>query len=113
VLYVKKQRESYLELKMSPPLDQNGQRIDDDDFVECPILFKLVLKGRWSLQSWIDMGDIIRVIGSFNQENGFSLTLDDEIEAFSKNSKTFGLGPLDNKKASLMIVEPYIMIPVT
>jgi hypothetical protein len=73
-------RTSLLELKLSPPLDQNGQRIDDEDFVECPLLFKLVLKDRWSKQTWVDLGDCIRVIGTFEKENEFSLKLEDIVQ---------------------------------
>ena len=59
------------------------------------------------------MGDLIRVIGTYNQENEFSLQLDDQVEAFSKDPKNFGMGPKVNGKANMIIVEPYILIPVT
>ena len=58
---------AYLELKLSPPLDQSRQPILDD-FVDCPILFKLKLRGRWALQLWVEKEDYVRVIGNFNRE---------------------------------------------
>jgi len=85
---------SYLELKLSPKIDQYGLQIDND-FEECPILFKLLITGRWSVQSWLDIRDVIRVIGEFNKENSFTLRLDDETEDLHLNDK-----------ASMIIVEP-------
>jgi hypothetical protein len=37
---------SHLVLKLSPPVDLQGKPILKD-FVECPIEFKMTLKGRW------------------------------------------------------------------
>ena len=60
------------------------------------------MSGRWAHQSWIDLGDYIRVIGNFNKDNEFHLKLDDNVTDFTENSK-----------ASMIIVEPHILIPTT
>ena len=64
-------------------------------------MFKLYVRGRWATQLWAEQGDLIRVLGTFSPENKFTLTLDDNEE---------DSGP---HKASMLIVEPYILIPTT
>jgi hypothetical protein len=55
------------------------------------LLFKLVLKDRWSRQTWVDLGDCIRVIGTFEKANEFSLKLEDIVQEQSKNPKSSGM----------------------
>jgi len=65
-----------MEMKLSPPMDQYGQPVLKG-FVECPILFKMTLVGRWAQQLWVEAGDVVRVIGTFCRENQFQLRMDD------------------------------------
>jgi hypothetical protein len=60
------------------------------------------IQGRWSAQTWIDIRDVIRVIGEFNKDNNFTLRLDDDTEDLHLNDK-----------AKMIIVEPQILIPTT
>ena len=91
-------------MKLTAPHDKYGQK-QDENFVECPILFKLSMKGRWASQTWIDMGDLIRVIGEYKKDNMFHLFLNDDFESPHQTQI--------NKKASMIIVEPQILIPTT
>ena len=93
-----------MELKLSPPMDQYGQPILMG-FVECPILFRMTLVGRWALQLWVESGDVVRIIGTFCKENDFHLLLDDNNDVEEPEAKL--------KKASMVIVEPHILIPTT
>jgi hypothetical protein len=61
----------------------------------------MTIRGKWSQQLWAEQGDLIRVIGTFCPENKFTLVLDD-------NDSDRGIG-----KTSMIIVEPYILIPTT
>lgn len=45
----------------------------------------------------------MRIIGNFNKQNGFHLRIDDDSDGQSA----------DNSKASMVIVEPHILIPTT
>ena len=91
-----------MELKLSPPMDQYGQPILVG-FIECPILFRMTLVGRWAMQLWVEAGDVVRVIGTFCKQNEFHLRIDDNNEE--------KIEPV--KKASMVIVEPHILIPTT
>ena len=94
-----------LELKLSPPMDKFNMPIYDD-FVECPIDFKVTVVGNWAIQLWVEKGDTVRIIGNFCKENKFHLRIDDNsTEELSDDQKL--------KKASLIIVEPHILIPTT
>ena len=93
-----------LELRLSPPMDTYNQPILDG-FVECPIDFKVTIVGNWMLQLWIEKGDAVRIIGTFCKANQFRLRLDDNTEELSDEEKL--------KKATLLIVEPHILIPTT
>jgi len=64
------------------------------------IEFKLTVKGKWSNQLWAEEGDLVRIIGEFAAGNNFSLILDDDEE-------------LGSGKASMLIVEPFILLPTT
>jgi CRISPR/Cas system-associated exonuclease Cas4 (RecB family) len=57
------------------------------------------------MQLWVEQGDIVRVIGTFCKENEFHLKMDDNYDDTSDAVKL--------SKASMVIVEPYIMIPTT
>ena len=83
-------------------MDQYGQPILVG-FVECPILFRMTLVGRWAMQLWVEAGDVVRVIGTFCKQNEFHLRIDDNNEE--------KIEPV--KKASMVIVEPHILIPTT
>ena len=74
-------------------------------FVECPILFKMSLKGRWAIQLWVEQLDFVRIIGNFNKANDFHLHIDDNLEETDPD--------VLNGKASMVIVEPHILIPTT
>lgn len=100
---------SYIELKLAPPVDQYGIKMVDIDFVDCPILFKLTMSGRWSAQTWIDNGDMIRVIGTYSKHNNFHLIINDNIEE-SLESQQYRVS---SNRASMIIVEPHILIPTT
>ena len=65
----------------------------------------MTLVGRWALQLWVETGDIVRVIGTFCKENEFHLKMDDNYDETDEKIK---IG-----KASMVIVEPHIMIPTT
>jgi hypothetical protein len=49
----------------------------------------------------VDEGDVVRVIGTFSQENNYLLKIDDNYDDKLIN------------KASLIIVEPHILVPPT
>jgi hypothetical protein len=51
------------------------------------------------------MGDHVRVIGTFETANSFSLIIDDTTEV--------GKCEIEKSRASMVIVEPHILIPVT
>lgn len=72
-----------------------------EGFIECPILFKMNISGRWSNHLWAEEGDVIRVLGTFCKENNFTLKIDD-----SQESENIG-------RATMIIVEPYILVPTT
>ena len=93
-----------MELKLSPPMDQYRQPILQG-FIECPILFKMSLRGRWAIQLWVEAGDFVRIIGNFSKSNNFHLRIDDNIE--EKDEVVL------SGKASMVIVEPHILIPTT
>ena len=63
------------------------------------------LRGRWALQLWVETGDFVRIIGNFNKQNGFHLRIDDNIEEQDPQILA--------EKASMVIVEPHILIPTT
>ena len=63
------------------------------------------LKGRWAIQLWVETGDFVRIIGSFNKANEFHLLIDDNIEDTDAD--------ILNGKGSMVIVEPHILIPTT
>ena len=44
---------SHLVLSLSPPVDLEGKPFTSG-FVECPIEFKMTLKGRWGKQLWTE-----------------------------------------------------------
>lgn len=93
-----------MELKLSPPMDQYRQPILAG-WVECPILFKMSLRGRWAIQLWVEAGDFVRIIGNFNKGNDFHLRIDDNIDETDARILA--------SKASMVIVEPHILIPTT
>ena len=72
--------------------------------MECPIEFRLIVEGFWCKQLYADEDDLIRVIGNFCSDNSFTLYLDDNEE--EDHTVNF-------RKASMIIVEPYILIPTT
>ena len=74
-------------------------------WVECPILFKMSLRGRWAIQLWVEAGDFVRIIGNFNKGNDFHLRIDDNIDETDARILA--------SKASMVIVEPHILIPTT
>ena len=43
---------------------------------DLPLIFRLTLTGSWSTVK-VDMGDYVRVIGTFKKSNHFKLTLED------------------------------------
>ena len=65
-----------MELKLSPPMDNHGHPILIG-FQECPILFRVLLTGKWAQQLWVQNNDIVRVIGTFTKENLFTLSIDE------------------------------------
>lgn len=67
----------------------------------CSLRFRLVLIGSWGTRLFAERGDMVRVIGTFCSDNNFQLKLTDN-----------ELDP-DLSKASLLIVEPHILIPST
>jgi len=71
--------------------------IEDPDL---PVVFELRMIGQWAAHSWVDIGDQVRVIGTFSSHNNFRLLIDDNEESHAD-------------KASLLIVEPSILIPTT
>ena len=93
-----------LELKLSPPLNTFNQPMLNG-FIECPIDFKVTIVGNWMLQLWVEKGDTVRIIGTFNKANNYHLRLDDNNERLSEKQKSI--------KATLIIVEPHILIPTT
>ena len=64
----------------------------------------MTLKGQWKKESFIDQGDVVRVIGEFNHENQYHLELSDDIS--EEEAKK-------NDKARFLILEPEILLPVT
>ena len=68
-------------------------------------MFRVTVVGNWMLQLWVDEGDTVRIIGTFCKENKFRLRLDDNADELSPEAKL--------KKATLIIVEPHILIPTT
>ena len=57
--YQRKQNYSaVMELKLSPQMDSYGHPVLTD-FVECPILFRVTLVGRWAQQLWVIQGDTV------------------------------------------------------
>lgn len=71
---------------------------------KCPINFKLSLHSIWCKNTWVDQGDFVRVIGTFSAETSFHLTL---------SLKTGNNQKGGNKLATMLVVEPLILIPVT
>jgi hypothetical protein len=91
-------------LKLSPPLDQYGHAIMNG-FVECPILFKCTIRGKWARYLWVEKEDVVRIIGTFSKLNSFHLMIDDDNEERDEQKLLH--------KASMIIVEPHILIPTT
>jgi hypothetical protein len=58
------------------------------------------LKGQWSIRAFIDTHDVVRVIGEFSLGNSYHLLIDDFYEG-------------KPHQATMMIVEPSIMIATT
>lgn len=56
----------------------------------------------WGQQLKVDVGDSVRVIGTFSGENKYQLRIDDNYDDQSSIHK-----------ASLVIVEPHILVPPT
>ena len=77
------------------------------DFVECPILFKMKLIGKWAKNLWVSQGDTVRVIGTFSAENEFYLEMDDQ------QPEPAARAEYAKRHAQLVIVEPHILIPTT
>lgn len=73
----------------------------DDDNV--PLHFRLTLRGMW-VRTPIDHGDVVRVIGKFSQNNGWTLTLDDQGDQEEESP---------DRNAQYLILEPFIMISTT
>lgn len=92
-----------MELSLSPPVDSLGIP-DTRNWQECAINFRVTLRGRWAIQLWVENGDYVRVIGSFCGANKFHLLIDDN---FVTDPNVLA------KKASLIVVEPHILIPTT
>lgn len=71
--------------------------------------------GRWAQQLWVEEGDVVRVIGTFSKDNDFHLNMDDNYAEEIDNS--FGSEECKESKpknkASMIIVEPQILIPTT
>ena len=59
-------------------MDMHGNSTDDS--VENDISFKLTINGQWSSMTWIDIGDIVRVIGTYSKLNDFHLILNNTVE---------------------------------
>ncbi len=56
-----------MELKLSPPMDNQGHTISMKGEPECPILFKMNIVGIWAHRLWVSEKDTVRVIGTFNK----------------------------------------------
>ena len=57
------------------------------------------------MQLWVEAGDAVRVIGTFCKQNEFQLRIDDNNEDEGEDAQVM--------KASMVIVEPHILIPTT
>ena len=66
------------------------------------VLFKLNLSGTWAKQTWVDEGDLVRVIGTFSHQNDYELSL---TPRYARKAGT--------EYANMLIVEPLILVPVT
>ena len=51
--------------------DDNGQYRKTN----CNIEFRLIAVSNWAKKLWVDTGDVVRVIGTYSQENNFTLTV--------------------------------------
>jgi DNA replication factor Dna2 len=71
-------------------------------------LFRVLLTGKWAKQLWVQNNDTVRVIGTFAKDNLFTLSIDDDQPKDAEEMVEF-----KKKKASMIIVEPYILIPTT
>lgn len=56
----------------------------------------------------MDTNDTVRVIGTFTKENKFTLSIDDNSATDAAQLEDF-----KRSKATMIIVEPYILIPTT
>ena len=75
------------------------------EFKDCPLKFLLNLRGLWGQKLWVEVGDEVRVIGTFETSNHFSLWIDDTVD--------IGKCEFETRRATMIIVEPSILVPVT
>jgi hypothetical protein len=61
------QQSTDLELSLSPPTDSQGNQVAGEGFVECPINFRMKIRGVWSSKLHAEKDDLIRVIGTFSK----------------------------------------------
>lgn len=71
-----------------------------DCYEESPFKFKLNVVGTWK-RTQIEVGNNLRIIGTFCADNNYTLTIDD-------NDDDQGI-----HKATMLILEPHILIPTT
>jgi hypothetical protein len=79
-------------------VDDNGQYRKTN----CNIEFRLTAVSTWAKNFWVDTGDVVRVIGTYSQENNFTLTV-----APSYHRKE------NVQYADMVVVEPQILVPAT
>jgi len=71
-------------------------------------VFRVTLVGTWAHELWTEIGDTVRVIGTFTKANGYHLLVDDNQPESADQVEEF-----KQTKAQMIIVEPLILIPTT